>query len=95
MSLEDVSPRGKEINNAAREKILKNADSYPAGLLEQYQIQLRRIEEQVPSCEFVSCPAFASTPNPPKPVRRFIHYVIDVHSSCITELQVHHHVQCP
>jgi hypothetical protein len=69
MPLEALSPRGKEIHDAVREKIMKNADSYPPGLLEQYKIQLRRIEEQAPASELISIPGFMSYPNPPKPVR--------------------------
>lgn len=68
MPLAAVSLRADEIYDAVREKILKNAESYPPGLLEQYNTQIRRIEEQAPGCEFISFPGFASLPNPPKPV---------------------------
>jgi hypothetical protein len=69
MPLGALSPRAKEIHDAMADKIEKNANSYPPGLLEQYKIQLRRIEQEVPGCEMISFPAFHSFPNPPKPVR--------------------------
>jgi hypothetical protein len=55
-----------------REKIHKNADTYPPGLLEQYEIQLRRIEEQAPGCELISIPCFMSFPHPPKENRKYV-----------------------
>jgi hypothetical protein len=69
MPLDALSPRAKEIHGDMADKIEKNADSYPPGLLEQYKIQLRRIEQQSPGCEMISFPGFLSFPNPPKPVR--------------------------
>ena len=41
---------------------MKNADSYPPGLLEQYKISLERLKNGV-GCEFISFPGLNSRPS--------------------------------
>ena len=41
---------------------MKNADSYPPGLLEQYQISLERLKTGV-GCEFIVLPGMVSRPS--------------------------------
>jgi hypothetical protein len=72
MPLEALSRRSEDIHGAVREKITKNADSYAPGLLEQYKIMLRRLDEGAPGCELISFPGFLSFPNPPKPNKKYI-----------------------
>ncbi|GBE88776.1 Dehydrogenase citC [Sparassis crispa] len=69
-----------EIARAARAKFTENAASYPPGLLEQYDIQLRRLEAGEPLCEIISYPGFMSTPNPPLPGKRYVTFTIVLNS---------------
>lgn len=70
--LQMLSKRAEEIHKKAREKILKNEDKYPPGLLAQYRIQLERLERQSPGCEMIHFPGFLSRPNPPKEGKKYI-----------------------
>ncbi|TFK47587.1 alcohol oxidase [Heliocybe sulcata] len=67
-----LSKRADAIYKAAKEKIEKNASKYPPGLLEQYRIQLERLDRGAPGCEFISFPGFLSRPNPPQPGKRYL-----------------------
>ncbi len=61
-NLGEVTPRASEIIKAAEDKIMKNANSYPPGLLEQYKISLERLKNGV-GCEFISFPGLNSRPS--------------------------------
>lgn len=61
-TLDKVTPRAKEIIKATEDKIMKNANSYPPGLLEQYKISLERLKNGV-GCEFISFPGLNSRPS--------------------------------
>lgn len=61
--LQRLSDRADAIHQAAKEKILKNADQYPLGLLDQYKIQLERLERGAPGCELISFPGLLSFPS--------------------------------
>jgi hypothetical protein len=62
-SLGMVSARADEIHRTAKKKIEANASKYPPGLLEQYEIQLERLNEGAPGIEFISHFGFASAPS--------------------------------
>ncbi|EPQ53452.1 alcohol oxidase [Gloeophyllum trabeum ATCC 11539] len=70
--LQMLSKRADDIHKAARDKIEKNAAKYPSGLLEQYRIQLERLERGAPGCEYITFPGFLSQPNPPKPGKKYL-----------------------
>jgi len=70
--LRKITARADQIIATAKEKILRNADKYPPGLLEQYKIQLERLEKDAPLCEIISLPGFLSGPNPPEPGKKYI-----------------------
>ena len=60
---EDVSPNSAKIYQDAREKILKNWDSYPPDLQAQYKIQLDRYDRKSPASEFVLLKGLFSMPS--------------------------------
>ncbi|KAI0331244.1 GMC oxidoreductase [Cubamyces sp. BRFM 1775] len=66
-TLHQVTPRADEIIKAAEDKIMKNAASYPPGLLEQYKISLERLRHSA-GCEFIMFPGML-TPYPNTPVK--------------------------
>ncbi|OCH94550.1 alcohol oxidase [Obba rivulosa] len=70
--LRKVTARADEIIAQAKEKILRNADKYPPGLLEQYKIQLERLDNDAPLCEIISLPGALPSPNPPEPGKKYI-----------------------
>ncbi|TFK94202.1 GMC oxidoreductase [Polyporus arcularius HHB13444] len=74
-NLGEVTPRASEIIKAAEDKIMKNANSYPPGLLEQYKISLERLKNGV-GCEFISFPGLNSRPNPPEKGKRYISFYV-------------------
>lgn len=57
-----LSDKSGDIYKAAEEKIVRNADKYPPGLLEQYKIQLERLRTDAPGCEIISFPGHLSAP---------------------------------
>ncbi|KAI0832660.1 GMC oxidoreductase [Trametes gibbosa] len=73
--LGQVSKRAPEIFKATEEKIAKNADSYPPGLLEQYKISLERLKDGV-GCEYITFAGMCSRPNPPVPGKRYISFYV-------------------
>ncbi len=60
--LGEITPRANEIFQAAEHKMMKNGNSYPPGLLEQYKISLERLKDGV-GCEFISFPGMCSQPS--------------------------------
>ncbi|OSD04609.1 GMC oxidoreductase [Trametes coccinea BRFM310] len=74
-TLGQISPKADEIIKATEEKILKNANNYPPGALEQYKILLERLRDG-PGCEFISFPGMCSRPNPPKEGKRYISFYV-------------------
>ncbi|OCH96663.1 hypothetical protein OBBRIDRAFT_830066 [Obba rivulosa] len=60
------------IIEAAKEHILRNADTYPPGWLEQFKIHLERLENDAPTCEIITFPGFMSGPNPPEPGKKYL-----------------------
>ncbi|TBU47229.1 alcohol oxidase [Dichomitus squalens] len=73
--LDQISPRAGEIIKDAEEKIAKNANSYPPGLLEQYKISLERLKNGVGQ-EFISFPGCNSAPNPPEKGKRYVSFYV-------------------
>ncbi|KAI0774498.1 alcohol oxidase [Fomes fomentarius] len=73
--LSEVTPRASEIVKAVEDKIKKNANSYPPGLLEQYEISVERLKNGV-GCEFISFPGLNSRPNPPEKGKRYISFYV-------------------
>ncbi|KAA1466849.1 alcohol oxidase [Dentipellis sp. KUC8613] len=69
--LQSYSDRADEIQKAAKENILRNADSYPPGLLEQYKVQIDRMERLAAGVEIVMITGFLAFPNPPVPGKRY------------------------
>ncbi|KAI0751029.1 alcohol oxidase [Daedaleopsis nitida] len=74
-TLPEVTSRASEIFKATEDKIMKNANSYPPGLLEQYKISLERLKSGV-GCEFISFPGLNSRPNPPEKGKRYISFYV-------------------
>ncbi|KAA1466850.1 alcohol oxidase [Dentipellis sp. KUC8613] len=70
--LQSYSDRADEIQRAAKEKILREADTYPPGLLEQYKIQIERWERRAAGVEIVVFNGFLAFPNPPTPGKRYL-----------------------
>jgi hypothetical protein len=58
-----LSSRADGIYAAVRAKIMQNKNNYPPGLLEQYEIQLERLENEAPGCEIISIPGFMGGPS--------------------------------
>jgi hypothetical protein len=71
--LEKYSERGAAIHKEAIDKFEKNKDSYPAGLREQLQIQIERLNYGAPGCEIITFPGFLSYPSEYLP-----HYTSDI-----------------
>ena len=63
MSPEQLSPKGDKIVEEARDKILKNWDSYPPELQDQYRIHLSRFERKAPCTELVLLKGLFSRPS--------------------------------
>ncbi|KAI0353068.1 GMC oxidoreductase [Trametes cingulata] len=74
-TLKQISPRADEIIKAAEEKIMKNANNYPPGLLEQYKISLERLKNGA-GCEFITFPGMCSRPNPPEKGKRYVSFYV-------------------
>ncbi|KAJ3556842.1 hypothetical protein NM688_g1799 [Phlebia brevispora] len=73
-TLDQYSPEAGNIYQSMKDKIAQmDPKTSPAGLLEQYRIQLERFEPGAgsPGCEFISLPVFLSGPNPPVPGKRY------------------------
>ncbi|KAI9000782.1 GMC oxidoreductase [Trametes punicea] len=70
-TLSQVTPKAEEIVKAAEDKIKKNANNYPPGLLEQYKILLERLRHAA-GCEFICFPGCWALPNPPEKGKRHI-----------------------
>ena len=58
LPLKFISERTDSIIATVKEHINRNADNYPPGLLDQYIIQLRRLEKGTPGCEIIGSPAY-------------------------------------
>ncbi|CDO78283.1 GMC oxidoreductase [Trametes cinnabarina] len=74
-TLSQISPKADAIIKAAEDKVMKNANDYPPGLLEQYKILLDRLRNDA-GCEFISFPGMCSRPNPPKKGKRYISFYV-------------------
>ncbi|EGN92588.1 hypothetical protein SERLA73DRAFT_190954 [Serpula lacrymans var. lacrymans S7.3] len=70
MTLQSISDRAEEIKKSAREKLAKNWSTYSAGLRDQYEIQLERLENAA-GCEVILVPGFFTIPNPPVPGKKY------------------------
>ncbi|KAI0331245.1 GMC oxidoreductase [Cubamyces sp. BRFM 1775] len=73
--LDQISPRAAAIIKAAEDKVMRNANNYPPGLLEQYKISLERLRDGA-GCEFISFPGMCSRPNPPEKGKRYISFYV-------------------
>ncbi|TFY79937.1 hypothetical protein EWM64_g4073 [Hericium alpestre] len=87
-SLYDYSDRAEEIYKAAKETLLKNADGYPPGLLEQYKIQIERMERKAPGLEMVVIPGFLSAPNTPESAKKY-YTILLINNQCQSRGSVH------
>jgi hypothetical protein len=58
-----ISSRADEIHRAAKKKIEEDVSKYPPGLMEQYKVQLERLDGGAPGVEFTSIIGFASAPS--------------------------------
>ncbi|KAI0776222.1 alcohol oxidase [Trametes elegans] len=74
-TLPQISPRAEEIIKATEEKILKNANNYPPGLLEQYKISLDRLRNGA-GCEFIIFHGLNSRPLPAEKGKRYISFYV-------------------
>ncbi|CDO76652.1 GMC oxidoreductase [Trametes cinnabarina] len=74
-TLSQISPKADEIIKAAEDKVMKNANNYPPGLLEQHKLLLDRLRNSA-GCEFISFPGMCSRPNPPKQGKRYISFYV-------------------
>lgn len=61
--LEMLSGRADDIYLHLKDKVAKNAASYPPGVLDFYKMQLERRERRAPGCEIISFPGFFSAPS--------------------------------
>ena len=61
--LEWLSPRGKALHDAHKEKYAAKRDAYPIGLREQYDIMVGRLDGLAPGCELLPFAGFSSFPS--------------------------------
>ncbi|KAH9850810.1 GMC oxidoreductase [Lenzites betulinus] len=73
--LSQISSKAADIIKATEEKIAKNADNYPPGLLDQYKISLERLKNGI-GCEYITFPGMCSRPNPPAEGKRYISFYV-------------------
>ncbi|KAJ8468739.1 hypothetical protein ONZ51_g9450 [Trametes cubensis] len=74
-TLHQITPRADEIIKAAEDKIMKNAASYPPGLLEQYKISLERLRKSA-GCEIIIFTGMMTPyPNPVEKGKRYVSMV--------------------
>ncbi|KZT05544.1 GMC oxidoreductase [Laetiporus sulphureus 93-53] len=83
-----LSAKAEEIYQAAKEKIARNAHTYPPGLLEQYEIQLERLRNGAPGCELISFPGYLSSPNPPAEGKRYLTVIVAM-NHCFSRGTIH------
>ncbi|KAH9899627.1 hypothetical protein C8Q73DRAFT_680554 [Cubamyces lactineus] len=75
-TLHQITPRADEIIKAAEDKIMKNAASYPPGLLEQYKISLDRLRNSA-GCEIIIFPGMMTPyPRPAEKGKRYVSMVV-------------------
>ncbi|OCH94556.1 alcohol oxidase [Obba rivulosa] len=72
LPLKAISSRADDIIASFRDKLQKNGWNYPPGLLEQYRIQLERLETGAPELEIISYPGISGGTNPPEPGKRYV-----------------------
>ncbi|KII91114.1 hypothetical protein PLICRDRAFT_173018 [Plicaturopsis crispa FD-325 SS-3] len=70
--LKAYSPRADELLEGIREKVKKNGDSYPPGVLDQYKILIERLERGAPGPEVISYPGLLTVRNPPVQGKRYL-----------------------
>jgi hypothetical protein len=61
--LDLLSPRAATIREQMTERVRANADKYPPGLKEQYDIQIERLERGAPACELMASSGCNSGPS--------------------------------
>lgn len=83
-----LSDKSGDIYKAAEEKIVRNADKYPPGLLEQYKIQLERLRTDAPGCEIISFPGHLSAPCQPENGKRYLTLLVAM-NHCFSRGTVH------
>ncbi|KAG7097831.1 hypothetical protein E1B28_005149 [Marasmius oreades] len=74
LSFADVTPRSENLIDEESKRIdedIKN-NVYPPGLTDQYKIQLERIRNKAPGCEFTSLAGFLAFNTPPLPNKRYV-----------------------
>ncbi|CCM05247.1 uncharacterized protein FIBRA_07457 [Fibroporia radiculosa] len=72
VSLATVTDKSDILYEATKTKIAENAHTYPPGLMDQYEIQLERMQQRAPGCEIICIPGFMSVPNPPEMGKRYV-----------------------
>ncbi|KAL6309726.1 alcohol oxidase [Sparassis latifolia] len=84
-----ISCKVDTIKQAAKINIMKNADTYPPGLMEQYKIQLEQLEKGiVPSCELISYPGMLSGSNLPAEGKRYVS-ILAAMNHCFSRGTIH------
>ncbi|GBE79756.1 GMC oxidoreductase [Sparassis crispa] len=84
-----ISCKVHTIKQAAKINIMKNADTYPPGLMEQYKIQLEQLEKGiVPSCELISYPGMLSGSNLPAEGKRYVS-ILAAMNHCFSRGTIH------
>ncbi|EKM48823.1 uncharacterized protein PHACADRAFT_214643 [Phanerochaete carnosa HHB-10118-sp] len=81
--LDQISDRAGEIYERAKEEIGKlDGDTVPAGYIDQTRLMLARLDPKTssPTCEITTAPTFISGPNPPTPGKRYITFIVLVHT---------------
>ncbi|ETW75677.1 choline dehydrogenase 3 [Heterobasidion irregulare TC 32-1] len=76
--LEWLSPRGKALHDAHKEKYAAKRDAYPVGLREQYDIMVGRLDGLAPGCELLPFAGFSSFPNPPAEGKKYFSYYLSM-----------------
>ncbi|KAF9259119.1 alcohol oxidase [Marasmius fiardii PR-910] len=73
LPLSEVTPRSDRLFEEEKKQIEEDIrnNKYPPGLIEQYRIQLERVQNGIPSSEFASLAGFLSMAKPPLPNKRY------------------------
>ncbi|EMD40393.1 hypothetical protein CERSUDRAFT_91113 [Gelatoporia subvermispora B] len=86
--LRSISTRAETIIQSVKDKLKENGASYPAGLLDQYKIQLERLENGAPDLEIIACPGASAGVNPPEPGKRYVTFNA-AFNSCFSRGSIH------
>ncbi|EIN09187.1 alcohol oxidase, partial [Punctularia strigosozonata HHB-11173 SS5] len=85
--LDKVSGRAPEIIAHAR-KVMEDRSQLSPGLVDQYEIQLERLEGGAPGCEIISIPGFMSGPNMPEKGKKYL-TVLAASNYCLSRGTIH------